>query len=496
MSESPAAPPAPPRIPTGIPGLDIILGGGLLLGGLYLVEGQSGAGKTILGNQLAFAHVAAGRRVIYITLMTEVHSHMLSHLRMLTFFDEKVIGDDLIYLSGTGPLDEGGLPALITLLHATLQGRHATTLVVDGLAVVTETAASEIPLRRFMVTLQAYMKAIGGIAILLGRPLAGHSDLAYTMVDGVLAFHNESVDVEVFRTAEVVKLRGSAHLRGRHAYALTDAGLVIYPRIEARYAAPTADPTGEALGPLVGLGQSRLDAMLGGGLPQGTAMLVVGGSGTGKTPFGLHFLDAGARAGEVGLYFGFGEPPAALLAAADGLGLTLRAAFERGALTFVWQLPGDESLDALAGRLLTAVERHGVRRLVLDGLDILALRARRHDRLVNFWAALQQELRRRGVTTVATLLLPVLFGAPPPSPIAGLDGQFDTLLLLHPVERHARLDRLVSVLKARGRAADRISREFYLTAHGIQIAEMADNAGGSAETPVRGGGGDADAVGR
>ena len=341
MSEPPpAAPPALPRFSTGIPGLDIALGGGLLRGGLYLVEGQPGAGKTILGNQLAFAHVAAGGRAVYVTLLTEAHSRMLGHLRPLTFYDEAVIGDALVYLSGTGPLEEGGLPALLTLLHAALRQRRATLLVVDGLAVVAESAEAENPLRRFMVTLQSYMESIGGVALLLGRPLAGRADLAHTMVDGVLALRSEAVDVEVLRTAEVVKFRGAAHLRGRHAYAITDAGLVIYPRTEARYAAPAAVPAGDPLAPAASVGLPRLDAMLGGGLPRGAAMLVAGGAGTGKTPFGLHFLDAGARAGEAGLYFGFGEPPAALLAAAAGLGLTLRAAFDRGALAFVWQLPG------------------------------------------------------------------------------------------------------------------------------------------------------------
>jgi len=100
------------------------------------------------------------------------------------------------------------------------------------------------------------------------------------------------------------------------------------------------------------------------------------------------------------------------------------------------------------------------------------------------------------VTTVATLLLPALFGAPSTLPITGLDGQFDTLLFLHTVERHGRLDRLVSVLKARGRAADRISREFRLTDHGIQIAATADGAEAAPAAPVREGDDGADAAGR
>ena len=310
-----------------------------------------------------------------------------------------------------------------------------------------------------MLDLQALVEAVGGTAALLVRPVAGRADLAHTMVDGVLVLRDEAIDVEVLRTAEVRKFREGGYLRGRHAYDITDAGIVVYPRTEARYADLVAAPV-----------------VVGGGIPAGAAALVAGAAGTGKTPLGLHFLDAGARAGEAGLYFGFNEPPAALLVAADGLGLGLRAAHARGALTLAWQLPAEEPLDALAERLLAAVARQGARRLVLDGLDILAQRARRDARLVHFWAALQEELRGRGVTTVATLRLPEFFGPAAAVPIAGLDGLFDTLLFLRTVELRSRHYRLVSALKARGRDTDRAIREFRLTPTGIVLAETSDGA--------------------
>lgn len=40
------------RVDTGVPGLDTILNGGLFRGGVYIVEGAPGSGKTILGNQI------------------------------------------------------------------------------------------------------------------------------------------------------------------------------------------------------------------------------------------------------------------------------------------------------------------------------------------------------------------------------------------------------------------------------------------------------------
>src|SRR6478735_7977322 len=89
-----------PRVLTNIPGLDIILEGGLPRGGIYLVEGLPGAGKTILGNQLCFSHASAGGQALFLTLLTEPHARMLGFMRPLAFYDDAAVGNNLQYLSG------------------------------------------------------------------------------------------------------------------------------------------------------------------------------------------------------------------------------------------------------------------------------------------------------------------------------------------------------------------------------------------------------------
>lgn len=74
------------RLKTGVAGLDRILEGGLLRGGLYMVRGAPGSGKTIFGNQICYANARAGGQSAFITLLSESHARMMLHLESLDFF--------------------------------------------------------------------------------------------------------------------------------------------------------------------------------------------------------------------------------------------------------------------------------------------------------------------------------------------------------------------------------------------------------------------------
>src|SRR5919205_1972011 len=104
-SQSPRVAFFPPK-PTGVPGLDTVLGGGLPTGDLVFIIGTHGSGKTILALQMAFARVRSGCKALLLTAFSESHDKLIAHLSNLDFFDASLVGQQLQFLSILSMLDE------------------------------------------------------------------------------------------------------------------------------------------------------------------------------------------------------------------------------------------------------------------------------------------------------------------------------------------------------------------------------------------------------
>jgi circadian clock protein KaiC len=457
------------RVPTGIPGLDTVLRGGFLKAGIYIVRGEPGTGKTIFGNQFCFNHVAAGHRAVYVTLLAETHDRMMQHIQTMSFFDPARIPDGLYYENGFRVLEEDGIKGFIDLLRREIRTHTATLLVLDGLLVTEEASGSDRDFRKFIHELQAHIAIEGCTALLLTNGRRNDYHPEHTMVDGVIELHDVLFGMQAERELEVRKLRGTDALRGRHSFRITEAGIVIYPRIEVLLARPSAHD--EWPDERCATGVNQLDAMLGGGIPRGTATLVLGASGSGKTSLGLHFLSQ-SSAQEPGLLFGFYEMPLRLQHKAAGIGIKLDGLIEQGHLEFLWHPPTEDILDSLGNRLIEAVQRRRVKRLVIDGLlGFQEIAADRPHRIGRFLTALANELRVLNVTTVYTAETRNLIGGVIEGPTIGLSTIAENLILLRYVEIRSQLRRLISVVKVRDSDFDSSLREFRITSTGIELAQ-------------------------
>ena len=462
------------RVPTGIPGLDTVLRGGFLKAGIYIVRGEPGAGKTILGNQFCFNHVAAGHHAVYVTLLAETHDRMLQHMQTMSFFEPASIPDGLYYVNGFRVLEEDGIRGFIDLLRHEIRAHNATLLVLDGLLATEQSSESDRDFKKFIHELQAHIAVEACTALLLTNGRRNDYHPEHTMVDGLIELHDVLFGMQAERELEVRKLRGTAALRGRHSFRITEAGIVVYPRLEALLARPSADD--EWPDERCATGVDQLDAMLGGGIPRGTATLVLGASGAGKTSLGLHFL-ARSSAEEPGLLFGFYEMPLRLRLKAAHIGIKLDGLIEQGHLEILWHPPTEDILDSLGNRLVEAVRRRRVSRLVIDGLlAFQEIAADRPHRIGRFLTALANELRVLNVTTFYTAETRNLIGAVIEGPTIGLSTIAENLILLRYVEMRSQLRRLISIVKMRDSDFDSSLREFRITSTGIQLAHTFDSA--------------------
>jgi circadian clock protein KaiC len=474
------------RVPSHVPGLNAILYGGFLQGGLYMVQGPPGAGKTVLASQILYGHAATGGHALFVTVLGESHGRMLAHLRPMRFFDPSVIPDKVTYISAYNALEDEGLKGVSTLLRREVQAHRATLLVLDGVSAVEEKAETKFEMQRFTHELQTLTSATDCTMFLLTTTDAVSAP-ERTMVDGLIELRQQLHGVRNERRVVVRKLRGSGFLEGEHAFRISRDGVTVFPRIEALLATPTRrDPPPTR----VSSGVTSLDAMFGGGIPAASVTALVGPSGAGKTTLGLHFLST-SSADEPGLLFGCDELPERLRLKAARMGLGLAAAEQRGDVELLWYPTGEHILDELAHRLLDAVRRRGVKRLVIDGVSGFQQAALEPERIVRFWSTLSNELRALGVTTVHTSWMPELVGTEIRLPPNGIAQLAEVVVLMRYVELRSRLYRLVSLIKVREGAFDPTIREFTIGDAGVVMGKPFEGLeavlGGMARDVAKGG---------
>ena len=468
MQTDQSVPPVLEHLPTGVPGLDIILRGGFLRGGTFIIQGSPGAGKTILGNQICFHHVASGGRALYVTLLAENHARMLLHIGQLDFFEAAVIPDGLYYISVFSVLEGRGLLGVLDLLRHEMQAREVGLLVLDGLSAIEDAASSTAEIKKFVHQLQAHAMMANCTMLLLTGSKPASAE--HTLVDGVIELQTQLYGRRAERSLQVHKLRGSAYMRGRHSYRITDMGIIAYPRTEAWLSAPS--PTENVSGPPLKTGLPQLDRMMGGGFPHHSTALLIGPPGIGKTTLGLHFLSE-CNEKHPGLFVGFYETPAAISDKARALGLPVERLIAQGIVEVMWRPTTHGLLDEACHSLVEVVRRRGIRRLFIDGLQGFEKLATDRERLGLIFSGFSNEFRNLGVSTLYTSeadLIGPVFGLPFSGlSLRGVSCIAEIILVMRYVELRSNLHRMISVLKVRDSEINSALHKFTINRTGIII---------------------------
>lgn len=451
------------RVATGIRGVDLILGGGFLAGSVQLLLGSPGAGKTIFANQVAFCHASRGHTAAYVTLLAESHARMLSHLAGFAFFDPELVSRRILYMSGYGVLEQTGLDGLLDLLTRTIREQDASLLVIDGLSTAKEFAPTTTAFKRFLLRLTT-SASLTSCTTLLVSPISCSSSAQPedATVDGIVRMDKRACGARVARQMAVEKMRGTAYALGMHAVDIDHQGVHVFPRIESLQIRPTVPTLNERR---LEFGIAGLDAMLGGGVLDGSTTSILGPTGTGKTLIGASFLAAGLARGERAIYAGLREPPEQVIKQAEGVGLHLAEPMARGMLDVLWFPAIEISVDAVAWRLLDRIEQVGTKRLVIDGIDGFQAMITCQKRLLRFLTALVTRLAALGATTVMT---EASFAAPTHSETAARASP-NNLLVLSEARGGRHVRRTIESIKVQAGPHDIAPRRIRISSKGLSI---------------------------
>ncbi len=201
---------------------------------------------------------------------------------------------------------------------------------------------------------------------------------------------------------------------------------------------------------------------------EGSITLLSGASGTGKTNVALHFLVAALQRGEHALYFTFEQSKDHLIKDAKNFGWDL-AKYERDGKLFIFaSYPGELYLEEHERKIKDIIEKHEIKRLVIDSLTALN-NTYSEPEVRNFGANLMSLAKSHQVTTLLNAATTSLMGAESVSGVH-VSTISDNIIMLRYVEINSELKHGILILKVRGSQHDKTLREFTFTVKGIEIS--------------------------
>ncbi|HET6566462.1 MAG TPA: ATPase domain-containing protein [Rhodothermales bacterium] len=472
---------APPQISTGIEGLDYILDGGLPRGETYLVYGSPGAGKTTLSLQFALEGARAGERVLYITLaQREIDLRLIARSHGWS-----LDGVDIHEPSGQRLAEQMRVrqsvlhTAYVEMGEATsdlrrvIEAARPDRVVFDSIGAIRVLAGAEEHLFKQEMTLfLQFMSEQDATAVLLDDVAQQDADSELqTLAHGVLKLTKQSPAYgEVRRQLQVEKMRGLNFHTGWHNFQIQTGGLAVFPRLYR------ADNTSHSERKTIQSHVQAIDEMLGGGLEAGTACLIVGPTGTGKSSFATLFAHSALCNGEGAAIFLFDEHPESYLVRSEELNMNLRPFVEDGTLHLQSVDTGEITPGEFAGMLRQAVDR-GARVVIIDSLTGYYHSMREEALLLTQMHEMLFYMASRGVLGLLIVAVQGLFGGATISPL-DVSYMSDSVVFLGNYEDEGTIRRAITVLKKRYGNHEKTIRELRITDHGFEIGDVLPQASG------------------
>ena len=457
------------RLSTGSAAFDRILGGGLPVRSLTMIAGEPGAGKTLFALQMLFHLGRQGKKGLYFTTLSEPSLKLIQYMQQFSFFDEGAVGKGLTFVDLGSVVRGRNADDALKAINERVEREEPAIVIIDSFKAMRDILGDAPSIRTFVYDLAVHMAGWGAASLFVGEytaeEIAQYAEFA--IADGILRFGTQREELTAVRVVDVLKLRGADCVTGRHFFEIGPDGLAFFPRVRSPVTNDHASIGSFAERAATGI--VGLDDMLGGGLPRSSSTVIQGATGTGKTLLGLHFLLEGARRGEPGIHFTLEETADQLRGIARGFGWDLREMEQRRLFSFFYVSPVELSAAAFLDRARQLVEQVGARRAVLDSLTSLALGVPSQRRFKELVYAMTKHFRALGVTLNMNMEVAELLGSAQLSG-HGISFAADNVIQLKYLEQDGRLDRGISVLKARGvRHATEVRRMNVVEDRGVEV---------------------------
>src|SRR5947209_3083156 len=448
-----------PKAPTGIPGLDEITGGGLPQGRPTLICGSAGCGKTLMAMEfLVRGATQYGEPGVFMSF-EEGTEELIQNVRSLGFDLDDLIARNLFSLDYVqverSEIEETGeydLDGLFIRLGYAIDSIGARRVVLDTLEALFSSLTNQGILRAELRRLFRWLKDKGVTAVITGERGEGaltRYGLEEYISDCVILLDHRVADQLAIRRLRVVKYRGSVHGTNEYPFIIDERGLEVLP-------VTSLGLEHEVSTERVSTGVRALDEMLGGeGYYRGSSLLISGGAGSGKSTLAHRFVDAACRRGERCVYFTFEESRSQVIRNMRSVGTDLEPWVRQGLLCFQAARPTLHGLERHLVEIHKTVRDFHPQVVVLDpvttflsvgtGADVQSMLLR----LLDF-------LKGRQITLLFTSLT---HGTETEETDVGISSLIDTWLLLRQVEVDGERNRDLSVIKSRGMAHSRQTRE-------------------------------------
>jgi circadian clock protein KaiC len=460
------------KLPTGVRGLDEILGGGIPEFSFNIIAGTPGCGKTTLAHQIVFANATPKKPALYFTVLGEPAIKMLRYQQQYSFFDESKLGKAIRFINLADLLLEKDVSAVLDEIIKHVSAANPSVVVVDSFRTLARrggTAASgEMDMQTFIQRLAQFLTSWEATSFLVGEYSEAEirDNPLFTIADGLFWLWQIAERNSVVRKLQIMKLRGQGSVPGLHTVRISDAGLQAFSRTLGLVGPKTQPARRRRLS----IGIPELDQMLGGGILEGDSLLVAGPSGTGKSALATQFIAEGLRHGEPGIMAIFEERPQGYTQRAGMFGLNLKAAHEKGKLETLYLRPLDLSVDETMQEILDAITRIGAKRLVIDslvGFEMALAPGFRADFRESLYRMISA-LTGAGITILSTVEVEDTFTALPFSHYA-ISFLTDDIIRMRYVEIDGQLRKMIVVIKMRGGNHSKDIREYIITNKGLVI---------------------------